>query len=71
MMTAVIAYLWLKEAVSFIDWLAIFTSFFGIIVIQNPWARIAMEREEGSEKSHLDTAGSIAAIVGAVFFAIS
>jgi len=51
--------------------LAIFASFFGIIVIQNPWARLAMEQEEGTEKSYLDTAGSIAAIIGAVFFAIS
>lgn len=31
--TAVIAYLWINESLNFIDWLAIFISFFGIIVI--------------------------------------
>lgn len=31
--TAVIAYFWINESLNFIDWLAIFVSFFGIIVI--------------------------------------
>ena len=33
MFTAVIAYIWLKETLTLIDWAAIFTSFAGIIVI--------------------------------------
>jgi hypothetical protein len=32
---------------------------------------IAMEKEEGREKSILDTLGSLAAVGGAVFFAIA
>lgn len=31
--TAVISYLWINESLNFVDWLAIFISFFGIIVI--------------------------------------
>lgn len=71
MMTAVIAYFIINETLNFIDWLAIFVSFFGILVIQNPWARDAMEREAGKEKSIIDTLGSLAALGGAVFFAIA
>jgi drug/metabolite transporter (DMT)-like permease len=33
MMTAVVAYFWINESLNFIDWLAIFISFFGILVI--------------------------------------
>jgi drug/metabolite transporter (DMT)-like permease len=33
MFTAVIAYFWIHEAIAFIDWIAIFVSFAGIIVI--------------------------------------
>jgi drug/metabolite transporter (DMT)-like permease len=71
MMTAVIAYFTINETLNFIDWLAIFVSFFGIIVIQNPWARTAMAEHEGTEKSVVDTLGSLAAIGGAVFYAVS
>jgi drug/metabolite transporter (DMT)-like permease len=38
MMTAVIAHCVINEHLNFIDWLAIFVSFFGILVIQNPWS---------------------------------
>lgn len=37
MMTAVLSYFVINEALSFIDWLAIAVSFGGILVIQNPW----------------------------------
>ena len=36
MMTAVISYFALNESLNFVDWLAIFVSFFGILVIENP-----------------------------------
>lgn len=39
MFTALISSIWLKEMLSLIDWAAIFISFAGIIVIQNPLAR--------------------------------
>jgi drug/metabolite transporter (DMT)-like permease len=39
MMTAVVAYFVLNEALNFVDWLAIFVSFFGILVIQSPWEK--------------------------------
>jgi drug/metabolite transporter (DMT)-like permease len=66
MMTAVIAYLVINESLSFIDWIAILVSFGGIIVIQNPWSK-------GYEinKSFEDNLGSLAAVAGAVFYAIS
>ena len=35
--TAVISYFAINEYLSFIDWVAIFVSFFGILVIENPW----------------------------------
>ena len=38
MMTAVISYFVLNESLNFVDWLAIFVSFFGILVIENPQA---------------------------------
>lgn len=37
MMTAVMAYFWINESLNFIDWVAIFVSFFGIILIAHPW----------------------------------
>ena len=69
--TAVISYLWIHESLNFIDWLAIFISFFGIIVIQNPWSRMTHEAEIGSDMSTLDVLGSLAALGGAVMFSIS
>lgn len=47
--TAVLSYFMLSEALSFIDWLAIFVSFFGILVIQNPWSKMSMEHESSRE----------------------
>lgn len=37
MVTAVITYFWLSEAVSFFDWIAIGCSFAGIILVNDPW----------------------------------
>ena len=65
MMTAVIAYFWINESLNFIDWLAIFVSFIGIIVIENPWHESTLNR------SFEDIMGSLAAVGGAVFFAIA
>lgn len=39
MITAVIAYFFINEHINFIDWLSIFVSFFGILVIENPWSK--------------------------------
>lgn len=66
MMTAVIAYLVLNEHLSFIDWIAILVSFGGIIVIQNPWAKGYQ-----INRSFEDNLGALAAVAGAVFYAIS
>lgn len=66
MMTAVIAYFVINESLSFVDWLAIFTSFAGILVIQNPWSKAA-----AANRSYEDMMGSLAAVGGAVFFAIA
>ena len=66
MMTAVLSYFWINEALSFIDWIAIFVSFTGILVIQNPWAKFA-----DTGRSVEDTMGAFAALVGAVFYAIA
>lgn len=66
MMTAVIAYLMINESLSFVDWLAIFTSFAGILVIQNPWSKAA-----AADRSYEDMMGSLAAVGGAVFYAIA
>ena len=41
MMTAVIAYFWINESLKFVDWLAIFISFLGILIIENPWGHEA------------------------------
>ena len=38
MMTAVIAYFVINESLNFVDWVAIFVSFAGILVIENPYA---------------------------------
>lgn len=66
MMTAIIAYFALNEALNFVDWLAIFVSFFGILVIQSPW-----EKEVAANRTFDDYVGTLAAIGGAVFFAIA
>jgi len=66
MITAVLSYLVIDEALSFIDWLAIAVSFGGILVIQNPWSHFA-----DAGRTIEDTLGAVAAIIGAVFFAIS
>ena len=66
MMTAVISYLVINESLSFIDWIAILVSFGGILVIQNPWSKgYALNR------SFEDNVGALAAVGGAVFFAIA
>jgi drug/metabolite transporter (DMT)-like permease len=44
MFTALISSCWLKEMLSLVDWAAIFVSFAGIIVIQNPLARQAIAK---------------------------
>ena len=67
MMTAVIAYFVINESLNFVDWVAIFVSFAGILVIENPYAW----HEAAADRSLEDMTGSIAALVGAVFFAIA
>lgn len=71
MFTAVISACWLKEMISFIDWVAIGISFAGIIVIQNPLARQAIAELYSPKQSYEQLFGSLAAIVGAIFIAIS
>ena len=71
MFTAVIAYIWLKETLTLIDWAAIFTSFAGIIIIQNPLSTAEVAKEFSILDSKFDTIGGISAIVGALFTAIS
>jgi drug/metabolite transporter (DMT)-like permease len=66
MMTAVIAYFVINESLNFVDWLAIFVSFFGILIIESPWSR-----EVQSNRTETDTMGSVAALLGAGFFAIA
>ena len=44
MFTALITACWLKEMIHFVDWLAILASFAGVIIIQNPLARQALEK---------------------------
>ena len=66
MMTALLASFWIDETLAFIDWLAIFVSFVGILIIENPWAH-----EVAANRSYEDMMGSVAALVGAFFFAIS
>lgn len=66
MMTAVIAYFALNESLNFIDWLSIIVSFAGILIIQNPW-----EHQVSIEKSYEDFHGTMAALGGALFFAIA
>ena len=68
--TAVFAYFMINESLNFIDWLAIFVSFFGILVIQNPWATASIESKD-EHASLYDTLGSLAAIGGAISFSIS
>jgi len=71
MMTAVIAYFWLHEAVSCVDWIAIGCSFTGIIFIQNPLAMNFVEKIMSKEARVIETLGSLAALGGAVFISIS
>ena len=66
MMTAVIAYFALNETLNFVDWLSIIVSFAGILIIQNPW-----EHEVSVAKSYEDFHGTMAALGGALFFAIA
>lgn len=61
----------INESLNFIDWLAIFGSFFGILVIENPWARFQYDNGETREQQIYDMLGSLAAIGGAICFAIS
>lgn len=68
--TAVISYLWINETLNFVDWLAIFVSFFGILVIQNPWTEKDLSLTN-SDLSTLDVIGSLSAIGGAVMYSIS
>jgi drug/metabolite transporter (DMT)-like permease len=60
MMTAVIAFFVLEESLHFVDWLATFVSFFGVLVITNPWAHSF----EGMDpaKQFDDMIGSLAAL---------
>ena len=37
MFTALIAYFWLNEAISFVDWIAVGCSFAGILLIADPF----------------------------------
>ena len=71
MATALITYFWLKEAISFVDWVAIGCTFAGIIVIQNPWAMWMVQQQKGPDARLYDTLGTISALLGAVFIAIS
>ena len=71
MFTAVIAYYMIGESLNFIDWLAIFGSFFGILVIENPLTRFTYEDGVSREEQVYDMLGSLAAIGGAICFAIS
>lgn len=66
MITAALGYFMINEALTFVDWFAILTSFAGILVVQNPWDKLA---ETG--KTYEDSMGSIAALVGSVFFSIA
>lgn len=66
MMTAFVAYMVLNESLNFVDWLAIFVSFLGILIIESPWAH-----EVQAARSETDFMGSVAAVVGAAFFAIA
>jgi drug/metabolite transporter (DMT)-like permease len=68
-MTAVIAFFVLEESLHFVDWLATFVSFFGVLVITNPWAHSF----EGMDpaKQFDDMIGSLAALFGAFFLAIA
>lgn len=71
MMTALIAYFWLHEAISFFDWIAILCSFVGILIIQNPLAMWYVQREEGETIRIYETLGTVCALGGALFVSIS
>jgi len=69
--TAVISYFVINEHLCFIDWVAIFVSFFGILVIENPWSLEALAREKSEQYSITTLLGSLAAIGGALSFSVS
>lgn len=71
MATALIAYFWLREAISFVDWIAIGCTFAGILFIQNPWVMWKLNQEKGSEFRLYDTLGTASALCGAIFISIS
>ena len=69
--TAVISYFIINEYLSFIDWVAIFVSFFGILVMQNPWSQFQESLNKSRSDLIIDWLGSLAAIGGAIFFSVS
>jgi drug/metabolite transporter (DMT)-like permease len=71
MITALISSCMLHEILTFLDWLAIFVSFAGIIVIENPWTISTLIETTSETVSTQSLIGSSAAIIGAVFFAVS
>ena len=66
MITAVLSYFIINESLSFIDWLAILCSFIGILIIQNPWTKLS-----DVNRSFDDNMGALAAVGGAIFYAIA
>ena len=60
--TAVYARIFLKEKISYYDWVAIFCAFFGVILLQNPFGK---DETEVQIDSTLDTLGSALALFGA------
>ena len=61
--TALNARLFLKESISYFDWLAILFSFFGIVLLQNPFGRA----QSSMEIDHtLDLMGSFMALASAI-----
>lgn len=71
MFTAIITYFWIRESISFIDWIAIACSFTGIILIQNPWSMKLIEEGKSREDMIIESLGALAALGGAIFVSIS
>ena len=71
MFTAIITYFVLKEAISFVDWLAIACSFAGIIIIQNPWSMKLIEEGKSRKDMIIEYLAAGAALGGAIFVSIS
>lgn len=71
MFTAFISSVMLNEMLTFLDWMAIFISFAGIIVIENPWSIHTLIETSSELVTTQNLIGSSAAIIGAVFFAVS